>query len=262
MRWVTSGRTYNALVLLGSPQTFGEQSQFACILQSVMALRSARQTESLSERLLSHPPGVFGFRRLLPPHDAFPLREKNGGRLYPPNSCSRGTTNRPSAQRCLPGSASCGRLTDTASRRSTQRAKSRIGVGASWRDNDHLVHGKAAVRFQPHCGRSRQLEIWRYSNLAGVQIVEHPVPKMDSVQLLEFRVERIAPGRTWHGSHSSPNAPGCRSNCGSERRECWARHCVDLRPAEKQKAPAEGGAAEAWLADNGAPRTHNTEPVD
>ncbi len=45
---------------------------------------------------------------------------------------------------------------------------------------------------KPQCGSSptaafRQLEIGKYSNRAGVPTVEHPVPKMDSVQLPELR---------------------------------------------------------------------------
>jgi len=44
-------------------------------------------------------------------------------------------------------------------------------------------HGKAAARFQPHCGVPGRIKDW-YLNLPGVHRVEHPVPKMDSVQLL------------------------------------------------------------------------------
>jgi hypothetical protein len=46
-----------------------------------------------------------------------------------------------------------------------------------------FTQGKAAAWFQPHCGHPGQLQIAWYSNLAGVPTVEHPVPKMDSVQL-------------------------------------------------------------------------------
>ena len=33
----------------------------------------------------------------------------------------------------------------------------------------------------PHCGHPGQLEIYQYSNLAGVLTVEHPVPNKESV---------------------------------------------------------------------------------
>ena len=81
----------------------------------------------------------------------------------------------------------------------------------------------------PHCGHPGQLEIGWYSNRAGVLTVEHPVPKMDSGQLPDSGFVRIVDiGLTWHRMASSPNAPGSRSNCGLERRECQA--CQRVRP--------------------------------
>jgi hypothetical protein len=40
----------------------------------------------------------------------------------------------------------------------------------------------------PHCGHPGQLQIDEYLNRAGVLKVEHPVAKMESVQLPEYAV--------------------------------------------------------------------------
>jgi len=71
----------------------------------------------------------------------------------------------------------------------------------------------------PHCGHPGQSKN-RYSNHAGVLSIEHPVPKMDSVQLPERDVPQHCCPNANMARLAAPKPPGCRFNCGSERREC------------------------------------------
>jgi hypothetical protein len=70
------------------------------------------------------------------------------------------------------------------------------------------IQGKAAAWFQPHCGIPGQLEIGWYLNRAGVLTVEHPVPKMKSVQLPVSEVQVLsAKGEYGTAGFPAPNAP-------------------------------------------------------